>query len=610
MQVVNNLRRLQKWLRAQGCDGLLIPSTDEYLSEFAQPFARRLRWTTGFCGSTGLSIVLQDRAALFLDRRYRLQGERDTAEVGIEILDAAESTKQRWLTTYLHLGERLAIDARLHSYPDVERTVRFAAAHGIQVIMLAQNAIDELWGTERPPAPASAVIDYPTEFAGTPAAEKIVQLREWLSAAKMDCHLLADPEDVAWLLNVRTYDSLNPIVDGWHVVPIPLSRVLVEATGNVFWFVENSRLDPALSARLQDSVTIMDPTCIELLLVERATRKVVGANLPRTPHHFASIVGRVGTLKHDPVVAHRRWRKQPIEVQRAREGHYRDGKAVIRFLAWLQRMVRERTITEIQAAQKLTEYRSELPGYQGPSMPSMSASGASGAIAHYIPTEHSDRKLNDHPIYWMDSGGQYYGCSTDNTVCIALDTPEARHIRAHTLVVKGFIALARARFPVGIYSSQLDSFARQHLWHEGMDYGHGTGHGVGNFMNIHEGPYIRKEPDHPMVVPMEAGMIVSNEPAYYSDEDFGIRIESHLVATQSNYDGFLEFETLSRLPIDPRLINATMLTQEEKQWLAHYHLEICKGYEGVFDIETSRWLKQLTDLYVAMAAGESLTRST
>jgi Xaa-Pro aminopeptidase len=595
------LSRLQERLRALDYHAVLIPSTDEYLSEYAQPFAQRLRWVTGFGGSTGLAVVLQDRAALFLDGRYKAQGQSDIAGRDIEVLEAGEASWHRWLRAYLRAGDRLAIDTRLHAYSDVERTIQFSAQSGVQVLELGEHPIDELWGAERPTAPLSAIFDYPTHFAGARATDKCAQVQAGMAAVGVDCTLLTDPEDVAWLLNVRTHDSLNTTPTGWHIVPIPLSRALIEATGEVSWFVGRSRLEPELSARLQGAVNVIDPARFESFLETRAAGRVVSANLRKTPHRFAAIAAKVGVIRDDSSIVRRRWRKHPNEVERAREGHFQDGKAVIRFLAWLQCTVPTGTVTELGASRKLVELRSELAGYKGQSMPLMSASGPSGALPHYVPSEHSNRPLSAHPIYWMDSGGQYYGCSTDNTVCIAVGTPEARHVRAHTLVVKGFIALTRARFPVGICSTQLDSFARQYLWQEGMDYSHGTGHGVGNFMNIHEGPHIRKDIDHPLVAPMERDMIVSNEPAYYANGDFGIRVESHLLTVESKHAGFLEFETLSRLPIDPRLIDDSLLTDAEKAWLADYHVSIFEGYKGCFDQKTSRWLEKIVGAYAAMA---------
>jgi Xaa-Pro aminopeptidase len=597
---ISNLRRLQERLCIMGYQGLMVPSADEYLSEFAQPFARRLGWVTGFRGSTGLAIVLHDRAALFLDGRYRLQGVRDTEGSSLEVLDGSEASRQAWLIRHMRSKQCLGLDTRLHSYPEVESVMSFAARQGIRIVDVKRNPIDELWGVDQPPEPESTVFDYPPHYAGLTSTAKCAQLRAWLSSTGADCQLVADPEDVAWLLNVRTHDSHYTSPDAWHIVPIPLSRVLIGATGKVLWFIESFRLDAALLSRLAGEIEVLEPTRFESCLEERARGKLVCANLRRTPHRFASLVARVGTLRDDKMLAHWRWKKHPNEIDRAREGHFLDGQAVIRFLAWVQRTVGDGIVTELDASRKLIEFRNELSEYKGMSMPLMSASGPSGSMAHYVPSEQSNRRLNDHPIYWMDSGAQYLGCSTDNTVCIAVGRPEARHIHAHTLVVKGYIALATAKFPAGISSTQVDSFARQYLWQEGLDYAHGTGHGVGNFMNIHEGPAIRKDSNFPTVAALESGMIVANEPAYYSDGDFGIRVESHMVTVQSKYEGFLEFETVSRLPIDSRLMDESLLTSKERKWLAEYHVWIANGYKGCFDEATEGWLQKIVDSYISM----------
>lgn len=598
---MTNLARLQLRLAELEYGGIIVPSTDEYLSEYVHPSARRLEWATGFRGSTGLALVVPKAAALFVDGRYTEQAKRDTRGTGIQVLSLDEPSRNKWLTTYLR-GCRLALDTRMQSYIDVERILTVAAAHNIHIVPIERNVIDDLWRDDRPPGERGTVIDYPTSFAGAPALEKCNELRGWLSSNDFDCYLMADPEEVAWLLNVRTDEENDAIDKHWHIVPRPTSRALVEAQGAVLWFVDRAKLEPALLARLNGAVEITDPMEFERNLEERLRGKRVAANLRRTPYRYGAIAARVGTLRDEVAISRRRWRKHANEIQRAREGHYLDGQAVIRFLAWLARAVKESTVTEIDAARKLTELRRQLAGYRGISMPVHSASGPNGALAHYTPSEETNRKINDHPIYWMDSGGQYFGCSTDNTVCLAVGTPEPRQIRAHTLVVKGFIAMALARFPVGIYSTQLDTLARQYLWQEGLDYGHGTGHGVGNFMNIHEGPYIRKEPHHPLVAPMEAGMIVSNEPGYYAAGDFGVRIESHLLVVQAKSDGFLEFETISRLPIDPALVDAALLTAGEKRWLADYHAWIANGYKGCFDQQTACWLGRIADFYASVAA--------
>lgn len=599
---VDHLRLLRLELSRQGVAGLMVPSTDEYLSEFAQPFARRLKWTTGFRGSTGLAIVLRDNAALFVDGRYHAQARVECALTGIEVFNRSSQVMTEWLVRSMKQGGCLALDTRLHSYQEVQRLLGTAATQGISVVMVDNNPIDRVWGAERPAPPDSRVVAYPEQFAGLSRREKIARTCEWLRHEGHDSYLLADPEDVAWLLNIRTEDSLLESDDGWHTIPICLSRAVVDATGKVFWFVESSRLHPRFSELLSTQVSVIPPDGFEPFMEGHFRDKSVCANLRKTPYRFAEIAERVGRIADAPEITRWRWKKHRLEIQGARDGHFRDGQAVIRFVVWLKDQMRQgMRITELEAARKLTEFRRELPGFRGISMPVMSSGGASGALPHYIPSEESDRIINDHPIYWVDSGGQFYGCSTDNTVCIAVGKPEPRHILAHTLVVKGFIALATARFPAGISSTRLDTLARQHLWQEGMDYGHGTGHGVGNFMNIHEGPYITMDNDHPLASPMEEGMIVSNEPGYYADADFGIRVESHLVVVKSDRPGFLAFETISHLPIDAELLDETRLTPGEKAWLAKYHALIAEGYEDCLQRQPREWLSDLADRYRRMA---------
>lgn len=590
------LAQLQASLRRMHWDGFWFSTADEFLSEFPQPSARRLRWLSGFSGSTGFAAVLQDRAAIFLDGRYQEQGRVETDGLPIEVHGADEASRIGWLRTHLTRGQRLAIDTRTISQTDFGRLQALLDSRGIQIVAADENPVDALWA-DRPAELESPIIDYSLRFAGRSHAEKCAELARRLVEIQADACLLTDPEDIAWLLNVRTHDSLLSGPEDWHIVPIPLTRALIDSSGTVQWFVAGHRLEPSLVARLGNGVALGEPAHFERVLAERSRGKVIAANCSRTPRRFAAIVESAGTLMDDASVTHARWRKHPEEIQRAREGHFQDGLAVVRFLAWLTRAVNEQPITEMDAARKLFDFRRELPDCKGMSMPLMSASGPNGALPHYVPSARSNRRLNDHPIYWMDSGAQFYGCSTDNTVCIAIGNPEERHIRAHTRVVKAYIALATARFPEGTISSHLDTIARQHLWIDAMDYGHGTGHGVGNFMNIHEGPLLTRLPNHPWVVPMHAGMIVSNEPAYYAEGDFGIRIESHLATVPSREKGFLEFETLSRLPIDPRLVDAALLTIEEKSWLEQHHSRIVLGYRGMLDPQTGQWLKDIHAAY-------------
>jgi len=582
---------LQRWLKENHCQGLLIPSTDEFLCEFAPPGSQRLKWATGFTGAVGMAIVLQERAALVVDGRYVSQASAETRGLDIDIVPMSDRGQEAWLIKNLKRGDQLAFDPALHAFPEIEKLRGWVERSGIELLMLSRNPVDDLWRENRDVGQPSQVNDYPLKFAGQSSKDKCAAVCEWLNQEGLGGYLIADPEDVAWMLNVRAHD--------WPMVPVCLSRAFLESDGQISWCVERDRLAPALLARLKHTVALVPVDRFETTLRERARDKAIAANLRRTPWKLASVIADVGVLKNSPFIEHLRWRKNVSEIEGAKHAHHLDGRAIIRFLAWLSNAVSDRKVTELEAAEQLIAFRSESPEYLGRSMPLMSASGPSGALPHYVPTKESNRVLNDHPVYWIDSGGQYYGGTTDNTVAFALNEPERKHRVAHTLVLKGFIALAMTRFPSGTLASQLDSVARHHLWQRGMDYMHGTGHGVGSCLNIHEGPIISKNSIFtPFNAPIEAGMILSNEPSYYAPGDFGIRIESHMLTVPSSFEGFLEFETLSRLPIDPRLVDTSLLTTDEKRWLALYHQRVWAEYEGDLDAQSSAWLKEKVDHFI------------
>lgn len=588
--------------QANGWQGFLIPSADEYLSEFAQADQKRLRWATGFSGSTGLAAVTRDGASLFLDERYRRAWQARAQAAGLEAHPGDPASLIQWLAAHANRGDRIAFDGRLHAFAHAQSLMALAEAAGLQLIDAGTNPVDALWGEDRPSAIHSQIYDYPPEYAGLTAEEKIGDAQRRLRAAKAEWLLVCDPEDVAWLLNVRTRDCRRLDADGWHTVPIPLTRALVSAEGKVEWFVDQDRLENALTESLAAHVDVRLPDSFEARVKRCAAGATVLANLRRTSFRHARLVADVGVLRNDESLTQHRWRKHPAEIAGAREVHVRDSAAVIRFMAWLRNAVRDQIVTELDAAGKLEALRTEQIEYLGPSEPFVSASGPSAGDPHYLPSSATNRRLNEHPLYVMDSGGQYLGGTTDNTICLALGPPELRHVQAHTLVVKGWLALARARFPVGLSSSQLDSFARQHLWREGMDFGHGVGHGVGNFMNVHEGPYIMRDPNHPLVSALQAGMIITNEPGYYAADDFGIRVESHLLIRPSERPGFLEFETISHLPIDPLLIDPALLDDDEVEWLADYHTRISRTFSQGLDPCADTWLTEVVDWFQRLHA--------
>lgn len=610
---MSNLSKVQALLAQTNAAALLIPSSDEFLSEYSHPNDRRLAWVSGFVGSTGSVIIMRERAAIFVDGRYTEQAARQVDTAQFDICGYGNPARIAWLQTKFNPGDILLVDSRLHSEAELHQLIEGVEGAGFNVTAEPVNLIDAAWTEGRPPASRSSVFDYDVRYSGLPREEKIASMRERLAGQGCDLLVVADPEDVAWLLNIRSSDSQDTLdrrdfskpVASFRV-PAPLSRLLLPAEGPPLWFVDRLRLLPALFESLDGLVEICEPATFNEVLAMLAAGKTVAANMRRTTYQHAHIITTGGMIVNDAAVVHARGVKHPNEIAAAREGHRVDGAAVVRFLSWLLKATKQGPVTELEAAQRQTELRAESALYLGPSMSNLSASGPNAALPHYVPSAETNRVINDHPIYWMDSGGQYLGCSTDNTVCFAIDTPEPRHILAHTLAVKGWMALGRARFPEGIQSTQLDSFARQYLWQHGMDYGHGTGHGVGNFMNIHEVPHIRREIDHPAVAPLVAGQIISNEPGYYAQGDFGVRIESHILTVPAPHEGFLEFETLSMLPIDPQLIDPALLDADEARWLADYHARLVAGYEDILDAEAASWLEGIAQAFGAMAREKAI----
>ncbi|WP_116810882.1 aminopeptidase P family protein [Steroidobacter cummioxidans] len=596
---MKNLDLIQRWLGDSHLAGLIVPSTDEFLSEFPPAANRRLLWATGFRGSVGLAVILRKAAVLFLDGRYLRQATEDVGEAEIEILPTSLAARRGWLTRLLSPNSRLGLDPRLHSPTEVTQWQGLAAEFGFGLEMLSENPIDQLWSEARPAAHRPQIIDYSVRYAGETFQAKCAAVVDHLQATGLHALFVPDPEDVSWLLNVRAADvALKTEVGDWHVVPSCTSSALVRQDGRVFWFVDADRIAVDVVARRAEDITILPPESIAATIRDVARHGSIGTDLRRTSAAIAAILEEVGIWRDDGIVARRRWRKHPAELQAARRAHIIDATAVVRFMAWLTRVVPQRAVSEFEAAQKLDDLRGEHPDYKGASAPIMSASGPSGAQPHYIPRASVSRKLNDHPLFWIDSGGQYPGGTTDNTITLAVGTPEAKHVLAHTLVLKGFIALATTRFPAGIPAFRLDAITRQALWREGMDFPHNTGHGVGNCLNVHEGPYIGRDPGPLTMVPIEEGMIITNEPGYYAEADFGLRIESHLAVVESHLPNFLEFETISRLPIDPGLVDFDRLSLSERQWLIDYHRTVLRDLEPMLDALSLEWLRQLVGVFI------------
>lgn len=596
---LSSVSAIQRWLRSTPFEAVIIPSTDEFLSEFAPPWNRRLRWATGFTGSTGVAVIAREAAVLFVDGRYYAQAQQEVLP-SITVCPAGLESRSEWLRTYVPAGGGLGIDPNVHSVLDYRQWKQLAHDVGANLVETA-NPIDILWQTDRPVPELSPFKSYPVEYAGLSVDEKCSALFEHMRLGGIHGFLVGHPEDVSWLLNIRLgADALRTPLGEWHIVPGCPGYVIMDSSGALRWFVDSRCVDESLVSSLPSNISVQPIDDVSWGFEEIALNGAVAGDPKRLPASLVLSIEHETTFLADDFVAQRRWLKHPREICAAQNAHLCDAVAVTEFMAWLCAAYQDAPLSEFEAAQALEQFRRRNRSYLGPSMPIMSASGANSSKPHYVPCSlPTNQRLQDHPIYWVDSGGQYLGGSTDNTVTWALGSPEAKHIWAHTHVLKALIALTTAKVPVGVSAIHLDVIARQVLWREGMDYGHGTGHGVGNFLNIHEGPSVYWKIVPATTVEILPGMILANEPGFYSEGDFGIRLETHMVVHNSSVDGFLEFDTISRFPIDPDLIDFELLTSKETEWLADYHESILEDIGGKLSVHANKWLTEISGTFRA-----------
>ena len=585
------LARLREVLVARRLDGFIVPRADEYQGEYVPPAGQRLAWLTGFTGSAGLAIVLSDRAALFVDGRYTLQAAAQVDTALFEIRHLVDEPAWRWLAEAASKGAVIGYDPWLHTPQEVER-FRSGAERAAASLRPVENAVDEAW-SGRPPAPIAPVVPHPERYAGESAEAKRARLGRSLAEEGVAAAVLTMPESIAWLLNIRGGDVPH--------TPLPLSFAILRQDGSVNLFIDRRKLAPGLDRHLGNAVTIEPPDRLGPALDELAR---AGERVQVDPGTAASWIfdrltqagGRIHRAA-DPCLLPKAC-KNPVELDGTRAAHRRDGAAVTRFLAWLAREAPKGELREIAASDRLEAFRREGELFRDLSFPTISGAGPNGAIVHYRAMPETERRLEAGTLYLLDSGAQYLDGTTDITRTIAIGTPTDEMRDRFTRVLKGHIALALARFPKGTTGSQLDAFARRALWEEGLDYDHGTGHGVGSYLGVHEGPQrISKAVNTQALLP---GMIVSNEPGYYKTGGYGIRIENLVVVQPwDGNDGARErdmlcFETLTLAPIDRTLISRDLLDDAEIAWLDAYHARVRDTLTPVLDRDTARWLAAAT----------------
>lgn len=582
---------LRAELKRQNLTGFLIGRGDEHQGEYVPKRAERLGWISGFTGSAGLAIVLLDRAAIFVDGRYTLQ-VRDEVDTGIfEIKHLINDPAERWIEAHLGSADgkpgRLGIDPWLFTVDQARRYADAAAKAGGALVAVETNPLDAVW-TDQPPAPIAPVTVQEMRFAGQSAEEKRRAMGAALAADGLDAAVITAPDSLAWLLNIRGGDVPR--------TPFALGFGLLHKDGHVDVFMDPRKFTPAVLSHLGNEVSVQPREAFSNALEDLGKAKAqVGLDAMTAGVWIRDRLQKSGaTVKvGDDPCALPKARKNAVEIEGTRAAHRRDGVAMAGFLSWFAGEAPKGGLTELGAAEKLAEFRRKNELFRDFSFDSISGAGPNGAVVHYKVSEQSSRPVEMNSIYLIDSGGQYLDGTTDITRTVAVGTPTAEMKDRFTRVLKGHIALATVKFPKGTTGSSLDVLARKPLWDVGLDYDHGTGHGVGSYLSVHEGPQrISKAPNR---VALEPGMIISNEPGFYKTGEYGIRIENLIVVQPvEDQPNMLQFETITLAPIDLNLVDRSLLTAEEVAWLNAYHRRVRETLSPKLDDATRAWLADAT----------------
>jgi len=568
----------------QGLDGFLVPHEDEHNNEYLPAANDRLAWATGFTGSAGAAVILRDKAAIFVDGRYTLQ-VRDQVDGDLfEIRDLIDGGVPAYLESATGRGQAIGYDPRLHSPEGLVRLKTAAAKAGAQLKPVAVNPLDEAWGAERPPQPQAPVTPHPLEYAGEDSAAKRRRVAEAMGA---DAAVLTSPASLAWLFNIRGGDVIRS--------PLPLGQAILERDGRARLFLDPGKVTPQLGAWLGNEVSLQNPEDLPRALADLRGRRVLVDPGQSSAWYFEALAaaGAEVVRGEDPCVLPRAC-KNPVEIEGARRAHARDGAALTRLLHWLATAGQTRLPDEMEVVTRLEAFREATGALKDLSFDTIAGAASNGAVVHYRPTKRLNRRVEAGSLLLIDSGAQYLDGTTDVTRTVAIGEPSAEMAERFTLVLKGHLALGRVRFPAGTTGSALDVLARAALWARGLDYDHGTGHGVGSYLGVHEGPQrISKLPNN---VALRPGMIVSNEPGYYKEGAYGIRIENLQVVTPAEpvpggERPMLGFETLTLAPIDRRLIATSLLTPEERAQFDAYHARVLAVVGPQVPADVRAWLE-------------------
>lgn len=590
------LAALRQQLKSDRLDGFVVPICDEHMSEYVGDYAQRLAWLTGFGGSAGTAVVLSEEAAIFVDGRYTLQVREQVDGKDWQYVGVPQTSVAHWLGEHAPAGARIGYDPWVHTKGWVEAATKALKAKGADLVAVAANPLDKVWQDQPAPSDAKMIV-LEDKYTGQSSADKRARIADWLSANQLDAAVISALDSVAWAFNIRGADVSH--------TPVALSFALLNSDGTADLYVDPNKVTDAVRAHLGNAVRIHDRADFA-----PALGKLEGKRIAVDPDRAVAAIfsalrdGGARVIETlDPTIIPKA-QKNPVEQAGHRAAQARDGAALSRFLHWLSLAARKGDQTELSAAAKLHEFRQATGKLKDLSFDTISGAGPNGASPHYKVDEKSNRRIDPGSIYLVDSGGQYLDGTTDVTRTVWIDTesgkgqPTLEMKDRFTRVLKGHIALALATFPAGTRGSQLDTLARASLWRAGVDYAHGTGHGVGSFLAVHEGPQrIAKSAGGQAGTEQEllAGMILSNEPGYYKAGEYGIRIENLILVEPRDIEGaegeYFGFETLTFAPIDKHLVDVSLLTEEEIDWWNDYHAQVLKIVAPQLDGEALVWLK-------------------
>jgi len=579
---------LRAELARRGLDGFMVPRADRQQNEYLPPGEERLAWLTGFTGSGGLAIVLAERAVLFVDGRYTVQAHTQIDKTIFSIEHFTDSPPEQWLEQNLKAGGKLGYDPWLHTTESAEKLKKACATAGAGLVAVADNPIDALW-RDRPAPPAGKVVIRDIKLAGESAPGKLKRIRAELAKLRTDALVVSDPQNVAWAFNIRGADVPH--------TPLALAFALVPREGRAVLYVEGGKLDDKVRQTLEEFAELRAPDALagDLAALKGKTVRLDQASAADALTRLVADNGGRPARGADPIALMKAV-KNHAEIAGSRAAHKRDGAALTRFLAWLAREAPKGKLTEIDAVKALESFRRDSGLLKDISFPTIAGAGPNAAIVHYRVTESSNRRIGMNELFLVDSGAQYEDGTTDvtRTVVIGRATDEMRD--RFTRVLKGHIAIATAIFPENTSGAQLDPLARTALWQAGLDFDHGTGHGVGSYLSVHEGPARISKLG---TVALRRGMILSNEPGYYKTAAFGIRTENLMLVIAAPEPAGAEkplnaFETLTLAPIDLALIETRMLTAKERHWLDSYHARVREVLSPLLDAETRGWLEAAT----------------